>query len=87
MKITSLTIKPNNSWTSVSEDNPLRAVVTLADEKSKVETVIPEHMVQPLLDLVAGIVADAALDNVKSFVASVSAVEARAEAKMIGGAP
>jgi hypothetical protein len=75
MKITSLTISPVRSYSALSSDNHLRAVVKLSDEKSSVETVIPEEMMLPLLDMVAGLVAKAAQKNVADFAAAVSAIE------------
>ena len=76
MKITSLIISPVRSYSDLGPKNPLRAVVKLSDEKSTVETVIPDEMMQPLLDMVSGIVAEAAKKNVAEFVGAVSAIEA-----------
>ena len=76
MKITSLTISPRHTWDAPSAKNPLRAVVKLSNDDSTVETVIPDEMMQPLLDMVSGIVAEAAKKNVAEFVAAVSAIEA-----------
>ena len=74
MQITELTIKAKHSWESVSKDNPLRAVVKLTDRTSMVETVIPAEMMQPLLEMVSGIVSEAAQKNVAEFAAHVSAL-------------
>ena len=78
MQITSLVIQPEHSWQVPSNENPLRAVVKLNNKNSTVETVIPHDMMQPLLDLVSGIVSKAAQQNVAEFVASVSAIQSDA---------
>jgi hypothetical protein len=75
-RIQELTIAPEKTWRAVGDDNPLRAIVKLGDGKSTVETIIPHDMMEPLLDMVSGIVAQAAERNIAEFVAEVSAIEA-----------
>ena len=60
MKITSLTISPRHTWDAPSAKNPLRAVVKLSDERPPpLKKRYPDEMMQPLLDMVSGIVAEA----------------------------
>lgn len=74
MKITSLKIEPRHSWKAVGEKNPMRAVVKLSNDETNVETIIPDDLIQPLIDLLAGIISEAAQRNVAEFAASCSAI-------------
>ncbi len=75
-RIQELTIAPEKTWRAVGDGNPLRATVKLGGGKSTVGTIIPHDMMEPLLDMVSGIVAQAAERNIAEFVAEVSAIEA-----------
>ena len=84
MQITELTIKAKHSWKAVAEDNPLQAVVKLSSHDAAVETLIPEEMMQPLIEMVSGIVSEAAQRNVAEFAAHVSALPASKQASLEG---
>lgn len=85
MELTSLTIKPDQSWKPVGANNPLRAVVKLQSEKSTVECILPDDIAQKIIDLCATEIARGAQQQVNDFVSAVRAVEADAPA-MIGEA-
>lgn len=72
MKISEITISPTHRWSEISEENPLRATVSLKSEATTVETVLDNDDMEELLALVEHIVARAAKRNVEQFVAAVS---------------
>ncbi len=72
MKISKIEIGPVNKWREISEENPLRASVSLLSDKTTVETVLDNDDMEELLALVEHIVARAAKRNVEQFVAAVS---------------
>lgn len=77
MQLTELTIKARHSWEEVGESNPLICTVKLSSEKARVETALSDADAQKMLDLIQGIVADAAKRNIDEFCAAVSQVEAQ----------
>lgn len=85
MKLTSLTIAPQNSWSKLSPSNPLRAVVKLESEASTVECVLSDESMRLMLDLCANEIAANAEKNVREFVAAVNAIDAGQSAVLIGG--
>ncbi len=85
MQVTSLEIKPTRTWDSISEKNPLRAVVKLASKESTVECVLREETMRKMLDLVADEIAASAKENIDQFVAAVTAIDADKSAALIEG--
>lgn len=86
MKLTSLTIAPQRSYSPVSDKNPLRAVVKLDNETSSVEVVLSDESMRRMLALVADEVAAAAVRNVGDFCAAVTAIDADKASALIGAA-
>lgn len=84
MKLTSLTIAPTRTYSPLSADNPMKAVVKLAGETSTVECVLSDETMARLLDLCAAEIAANAERNVANFVAAVSQIESGSVA-LIGG--
>ena len=84
MKLTSLTISPQSSWSSVGPENPLKAVVKLSSEKSTIECVLSEDAMQRMLSLCADEIAKQAEQRVAEFVSAVSAIEGDKAAVLIG---
>jgi hypothetical protein len=85
MKLTELTIRPQDSWLPVSDKNPLRAVVKIGTDKSVVECVLGDDTMRRLLDLCAMEIARSAERNIRDFVAAVTEVEGAKSAALIGG--
>jgi hypothetical protein len=85
MKLTELTIRPQDSWSPVSDKNPLRAVVKIGTDKSVVECVLGDDTMRRLLDLCAMEIARSAERNIRDFVAAVTEIEGAKSAALIGG--
>ncbi|MDF3607523.1 hypothetical protein PE067_16065 [Paracoccus sp. DMF-8] len=86
MKLTSLTIAPQNSWQAVGPNNKLRAVVKLSNENSTVECVLSDDATRRMIDLCAEEIAANAERNVREFVAAVNAIDVGKAAALIGDA-
>lgn len=84
MKLTELTIRPNNSWQPVDAKNPLRAVVKLNSDNSTVECVLSDETMRKMLDLCADEIAANAERNMRDFVAAVNAIDSDKSAALIG---
>ncbi|MGB1215064.1 MAG: hypothetical protein ACPG4X_16980 [Pikeienuella sp.] len=84
MKLTSLIISPERSYSAIGEDNPLKAVVKLASKNSTVECVLSEETMHRLLDLCAEEIAVNAERRVQEFVSSVTAITGDKSAALIG---
>jgi hypothetical protein len=76
MKIAELKIAPRQTWSPVSQINPLVCTVKLKGENAIVETVLSEDDMMRMIYLVQGIVADAAKRNVDDFVRQVTSIDA-----------
>lgn len=86
MKLTELKIAPDRSWSPVGQDNPLKAVVKIEDERSAVEVVLSEDTMHKLLDLCAHEIAASAKARMDEFCAHVTAVQSQKGAALIEGA-
>ncbi len=85
MKLTSIEIKPTNSWSAVSEENPLRAVVKLQSEKSTVECVLSEESMHRMLEVCADEIAEQAKARVSEFYNAVTAMDGGKAAALLEG--
>lgn len=84
MKMTSLVIKPRNTWEPVSRKNPLCAVVKLDADTSSVEVVLSDESMRKMLDLCAAEIAEQAKARIAEFHAAVTAIDAD-KAEMLAG--
>lgn len=84
MKLTSLTIAPTMAYRSISEGNPLRAVVKLEGDKSTVECVLSNESMMRMLDLCAEEIAAQAKQRVDEFTQAVCSIDGCSASKMIG---
>jgi len=84
MKITSLIIQPTHTWKSESEENPMRAVVKLASEKSVIECVLDDNTMRKMVALCADEIAKSAQARMNEFAASVATMEGDKASLMLG---
>ncbi len=84
MKLTSLTIGPRDSWSDLSETNPLICRVKLQTDYATVETILNPDCSRRILDICAEEVAQGASDRVNEFREHVLAIPAKAAALVDG---
>lgn len=84
LRMTELKIAPRLPFESVSETNPLRAVVKLNGENSSVECVLDEGTMIKILDLCADEIANAAAARVAEFRNTVLAIDGEKSTALLG---
>lgn len=85
MKVTSLIIQPQRSYSEPGKGNPMKAVVKLNSENSTVESVLSEETMRRVLDLVADEIAANAKENIDQFVSAVTAIEGDKSTALLEG--
>ena len=76
MQMTSLIIAPEKSYCPVGPDNPMRAVVKLASDKSVVECVLSEETMHRLVSLCAAEIARESATKLAEFCQQVATLDA-----------